>query len=103
MNEREAHRILHPATSREALWAYEYYGGFSGREAGIKAVDDACLVACEALEKQIPKKPIDKIRYPNAVYGKCPTCEKKVVNMPFCQKCGQKLDWSDEDEQTNRR
>lgn len=53
MNAKEAIRILHPDTTREALAEYEYYGGFNGKQAMIKAVEDASLLACEALEKQI--------------------------------------------------
>ena len=101
MNEREAHRILHPATSKEALWVYEYYGGFIAREAAIKAVDDACLVACEALEKQIPKRPLPVITHYNEfICAICPSCQKIAVEVDdnYCRCCGQKLDWSDEDE-----
>ena len=47
----EARRILHPDTTREALAEIEYYGGFKGAEAKIEAVREACLVACEALDK----------------------------------------------------
>ena len=66
------------------------------------------LVAIEALEKQIPKKPDcieDKIWC-------CPVCDNhllpkwvkyptklmpKTEGLPHCMSCGQKLDWSDED------
>lgn len=40
----EAKRILHPDTSREALIRYS-------RERGIAVVEEACIVACEAIEK----------------------------------------------------
>ena len=55
---KEAIKILHPDTSRDALWKIEYYAGFNAEKARLKAVEDACVVACEALEKQIPKKPL---------------------------------------------
>lgn len=45
-----ARRILHPSTTLEALAEYEYYGGFNGGEAKIKAVEEACIVACEAID-----------------------------------------------------
>ena len=57
MTNEEAMKILHPDTTFTALAEVEYYGGFNGQEAKIKAVEEACLLACEALEKQIPKKP----------------------------------------------
>ena len=103
MNEREAHRILHPDTSRDTLWAYEYYGGFNGREAWRKAVEDARLVACEALEKQIPKKPTVK-HLGDDLEVQCPACKDYHMFIDaregndFCSTCGQKLDWSEEDE-----
>ena len=51
MTYEEAIRILHPDTTASAIAKYEYYGGFHGKEAGIKAVEDACIVACEAMQR----------------------------------------------------
>ena len=63
--------------------------------------------AINALEKQIPKKPVNYDKH----YYKCPCCNKdlEIDNdmlfvydeepPKFCIKCGQKLDWSDESEQ----
>ena len=51
MTYEEAIRILHPDTTIAAIGEYEYYGGFRGKEAGIKAVEDACMVACEAMQR----------------------------------------------------
>ena len=57
------------------------------------------LIAIEALEKQIPKKPIF---YAHDYY--CSVCNSLVGNNEFewkrfkyCDTCGQKLDWSDVD------
>ena len=59
-------------------------------------------MAIQALEKQIPKKPIKSenqvVRYVNTYY--CPTCELgiTVTNIAkWCYHCGQKIDWSDEE------
>ena len=60
-------------------------------------------LACKALEKQIPKKPLD-ICTPYVTWGLCPTCKGEMtelggqpnrvfVNMAHCPDCGQKLDW----------
>ena len=70
-------------------------------------VDNIELSKCinEALEKQIPKKPID-IRTPIVTWGLCPICKgelNKLGNQPhrvfkdtkYCFDCGQALDWSD--------
>lgn len=54
-------------------------------------------MAIKALEKQIPKKPIERIKMIGLDKGgKCPTCQRYVNNhrhWMFCE-CGQRLDWS---------
>ena len=60
-------------------------------------------LALEALEKQVPKKPI--IRKTEDYFGYvkyilCPNCEKVEFgfNQPcFCELCGQAIDWSDDE------
>ena len=54
--------------------------------------------AIEALEKQIPKKPI----YTNeGTVTRCPVCEAihlrciSSVEVDYCERCGQALDWSE--------
>lgn len=60
-------------------------------------IDDEIII--EALEKQIPKKPIG--RHTNY---KCPICDRRVRSGKgsssfgvdhFCQRCGQTLDWNE--------
>ena len=51
MDYKEAIRILHPDTTAEALAEIEYYAGFSGHEAQMKAIEEACLLACKAMEE----------------------------------------------------
>lgn len=64
-------------------------------------------MAIQALEKQIPKKPIMKQYFENLEeeYLCCPTCGEILTdripadNKTFyfhCMNCGQKLDWSHE-------
>nr|DAM13234.1 MAG TPA: hydrogenase/urease nickel incorporation protein [Bacteriophage sp.] len=68
---------------------------------------EALDVAIQALEKQIPKKPIMKQYFEDLEeeYLCCPTCGEILTdripadNKTFyfhCMNCGQKLDWSDE-------
>ena len=52
MTREEAIRILDPETTAEALAEIEYYGGFRGAEAVVKAVGDACILAVSALRAQ---------------------------------------------------
>lgn len=47
----------------------------------------------EALEKQIPKKPVE-VR--NEIV--CPTCKTLVGSSPYCRYCGQALDRSGTDD-----
>ena len=70
----------------------------------IKSIE----IAIQALEKQIPKKPIMKSYFDNMEeeYLCCPTCGEiltdriPIDNKDFyfhCLNCGQKLDWNDEE------
>lgn len=102
MTAEEAKRILHPDTTVEALAEIEYYDGFSGKNAKVAAVDEACLVACAALDKQIPKKPTYLAIANNNGYiiydCECPSCEqshRELFPFAFCIHCGQALDWGD--------
>ena len=73
---------------------------------GIEAIQ----IAIQALEKQIPKKPRKTDSYRGVlkrVYAYvCPTCGNACLekymnerqNTMFCWNCGQKLDWSEENE-----
>lgn len=92
----EAIKLLHPDTTGEGIMELEYYGGFEAKEKVIKAIEEACILACEALEKQIPKKPIKLDDW--GEYYKCPICDKYAVDNlgckhKFCRECGQKFDW----------
>lgn len=57
----------------------------------------ALNVVIEAIDKQIPRKPIEKSPW---VYH-CPNCDSKKVEETFierfryCPDCGQALDWSE--------
>ena len=77
----------------------------------LSDVDSKALgMALQALEKQIPKKPRKTDSYRGVlkrVYAYvCPTCGNACLekymnerqNTMFCWNCGQKLDWSEENE-----
>lgn len=64
----EARKILHPDTTLQTLAEIEYYAGFNGKEAKIKAVEEACIIACEALDRELIQRPClvwgnDGVRY----------------------------------------
>ena len=63
-------------------------------------IQDAFDTAIKALEKQIPRKPIEKSPW---VYH-CSNCDSQKVEEVFierfkyCRDCGQALDWSETDD-----
>lgn len=70
----------------------------------------AFKTAIEALDKRVAKKPkphtvdVEKLKIGNANWCKgttvyrCPNCNDFISRIyDFCYKCGQKLDWSDND------
>ena len=61
---------------------------------------DVLRMAIEAMEKQIPKKPVKNekqgIRYTDSY--ECPTCHKGFTGTgiaDYCYHCGQAIDWSE--------
>ena len=76
---------------------YNYAQGNNGEQ------KEALKVAIQALEKQIPKKPM--ISYDERVkenWCSCGVCAfglgwKRTIHYKYCPDCGQKLDWSDEE------
>ena len=71
---------------------------------GYVLLNEALGTAINALEKQIPKKP-PVINRPS-IFVKvpvCPNCSTSEHYQPlygktkYCNNCGQKLDWSDEE------
>lgn len=79
-------------TREEAIKYLEQHGFISDD------VKDMCI---EALEKQIPKKPIIW----NDGTEHCPCCEmdNSHLRFRFCVDCGQKLDWSGKNEINRKR
>lgn len=48
----------------------------------------------EALQKQIPKKPVELAK--SKLHGRCAVCGNSVlVGTRYCDNCGQALDWGD--------
>lgn len=69
-------------------------------EAYTDAFQDTCRLAIAALEKQIPKKPLNGKSCPNCFYGGLKyDCEHNLfvlIDYHHCKACGQTIDWSDE-------
>ena len=73
---------------------------------GGKCTHEVRMEAIKALEKQIPKEPKykkqlrDFFGVATVVKGDCPCCGKAEIysNANYCPDCGQKLDWSEEND-----
>ena len=111
MTREEAIRLLDPNTTIEALAEVEYYNGFSGKDACIEAIEDACRLAIEALEKQAPKRTTyihlntrythrGRVRHDQFRCCNCGLTKEFVdghaSQYKFCPQCGLEIDWSDE-------
>lgn len=55
----------------------------------------AVKMAITAIDKQIPKTPLDIRACPNeARFANCPVCGQVVDEWsPYCDQCGQAIDW----------
>lgn len=78
-------------TYEEAIRVIESNRPTSGYTMLCEALD----IAKEAIEKQIPKKPVEEATM-------CPNCGGNIINQAdndynfnYCHYCGQKLDWNE--------
>lgn len=88
MTREEAIRLLDPETTADAIAEIEYYHGFSGREAAIAAITDACSIAVKALRE----KPVEHAHWKPfiedvEIYNSGGFTEKRQTGW-FCSKCG---------------
>ena len=114
MTESEAKAILEAYMEcyrRKTEVAYDYQCdkdceacGLNYEQGTVGEHNEAVTMAIKALEKQIPKKTQNKKYsfYPYSTllkskYGECPACKSMQADDEYCANCGQKLDWSDED------
>lgn len=90
-------------TIEKAISMIEYIYNGSGDwcgSLGDGATGIALKMAISGLDKQIPKKPIEKSPW---VYH-CPRCDSRTIEdafikkFKFCPDCGQALDWGDTDD-----
>lgn len=59
-------------------------------------ITEALDMAIEALEKQIPKKPLYENKLDDCVVYSCPVCKDETMILNgdnYCTMCGQKLNW----------
>lgn len=76
-------------------------GKFPCSKMNCDEIHDALSMAKEALEKQIPKKPI-RGEYGHAECAVCGSILESfcgdLEKYPFCSECGQSLDWTEDNE-----
>ena len=108
MTVQHALEILHGETREEALYQYDRedrpYILARAERMAIKALEEVEQYRAlgtveelkEAREKQVEKKPIHK-EFELGNYYECPICGD-ITLRDYCGKCGQALDWSEEDE-----
>jgi hypothetical protein len=85
-------------TEQEAKALVEWFKARKGKT--LKLNDNGIDCVVEALEKQIPKKPLPIITDDNEyICSICPICQQRAVEVTdlYCMVCGQKLDWGNED------
>ena len=75
MTPEKAKRIIHPDTILDVF---------------SKNFRVACLVACEALEKQIAKVAVIVTKQ-NLNFAQCPECGRTLFSDKYCGDCGQKV------------
>lgn len=81
-------------TYEEAIAWLKFRKDYAG-ELNHEYDDRVTALACEALEKQIPKKPI--MDNDNGIYEEecCPLCKRVLFPNDHHCPCGQAIDWSD--------
>lgn len=87
-------------TIEEAIKLLEIQKPVLGCKEYKKPLMTAYDMAIEALEKQIPKKPIVNRTDDTCLYYEnyCPSCENLlVIRYKHCPKCGKSVDWSVEE------
>lgn len=114
ISSKEAIGLIDHRTVIKRFAEIEYKNGFHGKEACSYALKKAEKQAIEALEKQIAKRP----HYEGDGYDpegeliydtwRCPNCneayEVDYDEYDYCPNCGQRIDWSEEDDkQSNRK
>jgi len=94
ITEKEAIRLLHPDTQKEAILEYHYFGGsLKGNRVAIVAMEAAHLLACDALEKQISRSMEYDGWNPQGSVFRCPECLKILRNnVNYCPNCGQRIE-----------
>lgn len=90
MTVEQAIAVLDPETSRAALHGYQYYGGFCGKEARLKACEQACRIAAAVMRKEVSRQRLEADKHCRECI--CPSCERFQKDSclegdGLCEKC----------------
>lgn len=96
---REAVQMLR-IEKKECKKLLDFHGNKQWNSGILRRKIEDCNTAIEALEKQLPKKPIDKscVKDNDTIYGYvgiCPSCNGIVDDSMIVCDCAQVLDWSE--------
>lgn len=85
---------------KECKKLLDFHGNKQWNSGILRRKIEALDIAIEALEKQLPKKPIDKscVKDNDTIYGYvgiCPSCNGIVDDSMIVCDCAQVLDWSE--------
>lgn len=85
---------------KECKKLLDFHGNKQWNSGILRRKIEDCNTAIEALEKQLPKKPIDKscVKDNDTIYGYvgiCPSCNGIVDDSMIVCDCTQVLDWSE--------
>lgn len=110
MDEKKVRETIAWMETKRKLHKYGAYKGPTIPKEQIDMIEEYYNLAIEALEKQLPEKPRENGMQDGLIrkikYYTCPTCGNCLLtemmnerqNTSYCWDCGQKLDWSEEDE-----
>lgn len=78
----------------------KHFGSCEGSDYAFSAISEAK----KALDKQIPKKPYDRVKLgEKTIIGTCPECGGgNNSEYPYCGVCGQALDWESVNKVTDK-
>ena len=96
---REAVQMLR-IEKKECKKLLDFHGNKQWNSGILRRKIEDCNTAIEVLEKQLPKKPIDKscVKDNDTIYGyvgMCPSCNDIVDDSMIVCDCAQVLDWSE--------
>lgn len=93
MDEKKVREAIEWMKNERIIHKYSTYISPSIPKEQINLIEEYYNLAIEALEKQLPKKPVLKRKAYGGIMV-CPICEVSDYGK-YCRHCGQKIKWSE--------